>query len=102
VTEVDGATVGFLPGVYPITITQGTLAAANYGFSFKNGTLTILSKGAAAASKFSPRGGDLFVRATGATFGGLFYPLAKGAAAVTIVDNAGNSPLRVALSGTER
>jgi subtilisin family serine protease len=29
-------------GSYPITITQGTLSAANYGFSFVNGTLAIL------------------------------------------------------------
>jgi sugar lactone lactonase YvrE len=28
-------------GTYPITITQGTLAAANYVFSFVNGTMTI-------------------------------------------------------------
>jgi hypothetical protein len=28
-------------GTYPIAITQGTLAAANYSFSFANGTLTV-------------------------------------------------------------
>ena len=28
-------------GQYPITVTNGTLAAANYGFNFTNGTLTI-------------------------------------------------------------
>jgi uncharacterized repeat protein (TIGR03803 family) len=28
-------------GMYPITITQGTLAAANYTFNFVNGTLTV-------------------------------------------------------------
>jgi hypothetical protein len=28
-------------GTYPITISQGTLAAANYAFSFVNGTLTV-------------------------------------------------------------
>jgi hypothetical protein len=31
------------PGTYPITITQGTLSAANYTFTFQNGTLTIQS-----------------------------------------------------------
>jgi hypothetical protein len=29
------------PGVYPITISQGTLAAQNYTFTFVNGTLTL-------------------------------------------------------------
>jgi hypothetical protein len=30
-----------LPGAYPITASQGTLAAANYTFAFVNGTLTV-------------------------------------------------------------
>ena len=30
------------PGVYPITISQGTLAAQNYTFTFVNGTLTLV------------------------------------------------------------
>ena len=30
-----------LPGLYPITVTQGTLAAKNYTFKFVNGTLTV-------------------------------------------------------------
>jgi hypothetical protein len=29
-------------GTYPITITQGSLSAANYSFSFVDGTLTVL------------------------------------------------------------
>ena len=40
--ETTTATQGSAPGTYPITITQGTLAAANYTFTFVNGTLTIL------------------------------------------------------------
>ncbi len=35
------ATATSLPGVYPINIAQGTLAAANYSFNLVNGTLTL-------------------------------------------------------------
>ena len=35
------ATLASLPGPYPIVVTQGTLAAANYMFAFVNGTLTV-------------------------------------------------------------
>jgi hypothetical protein len=42
-TPVEGttATPTSTPGTYPISITQGTLAAANYTFTFVNGTLTM-------------------------------------------------------------
>ena len=36
------ATNRSLPGTYPITITQGTLAGTNYSFTFVNGALTIV------------------------------------------------------------
>jgi hypothetical protein len=36
-------------GAYPITVTQGTLAAANYSFGFASGTLTV-SKAASSAA----------------------------------------------------
>jgi hypothetical protein len=39
-----------LPGSYPITASQGTLAAANYSFIFVNGTLTVSFSGAAPPS----------------------------------------------------
>jgi hypothetical protein len=39
--ESTTATSTSAPGSYTITITQGTLAAANYTFAFVNGTLTI-------------------------------------------------------------
>jgi len=39
--ESTTATQGSDAGIYPITITQGTLAAANYFFTFVGGTLTI-------------------------------------------------------------
>jgi hypothetical protein len=40
-TESTTATTTSATGTYPITITQGTLSAANYTFTFANGTLTI-------------------------------------------------------------
>jgi hypothetical protein len=40
-SETTTAVKGSAAGQYPITITQGTLAAANYSFTFHNGTLTI-------------------------------------------------------------
>ena len=40
-TESTGATASSAAGAYPITVTQGTLAAANYSFSFANATLTV-------------------------------------------------------------
>jgi hypothetical protein len=30
------------PGIYPITVSNGTLSAANYFFSFTSGTLTVV------------------------------------------------------------
>jgi sugar lactone lactonase YvrE len=55
--EATTATQGSAVGTYPITITQGTLSAANYTFSFVNGTLTITSLGTAATPTFSPAAG---------------------------------------------
>jgi sugar lactone lactonase YvrE len=55
--ESTTATQGSPVGTYPITITQGTLSAANYTFSFVNGTLTITSLGTAATPTFSPAAG---------------------------------------------
>ncbi len=39
--EATTATTTSAVGAYPITITQGSLAAANYNFTFVNGTLTV-------------------------------------------------------------
>ena len=41
-SETTTAVKGSAPGTYLITISQGTLAAANYTFNFVNGSLTIL------------------------------------------------------------
>ncbi|HLX94877.1 MAG TPA: YDG domain-containing protein, partial [Verrucomicrobiae bacterium] len=37
------ATTNSLPGAYPITAGPGTLSAANYNFTFVNGTLTVVA-----------------------------------------------------------
>jgi hypothetical protein len=44
------ATASSLPGSYPIVAAQGTLSAANYAFSFVNGTLTMTPTAASPAS----------------------------------------------------
>ena len=41
-----------LPGSYPITVSQGTLAAANYTFNFVNGSLTVTFTGSVPASGY--------------------------------------------------
>lgn len=51
--ESTTAAQGLDAGTYPITIMQGTLAAANYSFTFVSGTLTI-SGGVAQTITFSP------------------------------------------------
>ncbi|WP_436491695.1 MBG domain-containing protein, partial [Chitinophaga sp. ARDCPP14] len=40
-TITHTADINSAPGVYPITVTAGTLTAANYDFNFANGSLTI-------------------------------------------------------------
>jgi hypothetical protein len=44
------AVAASLPGSYPITVIQGTLAAANYTLTFVNGTLTVTITGSVPAS----------------------------------------------------
>jgi alpha-tubulin suppressor-like RCC1 family protein len=50
------ATVNSLPGAYPITISQGSLSAANYRFVFSNSTLTVnaLTQAQWASQHFTP------------------------------------------------
>jgi hypothetical protein len=55
--ETTTAKQGSAAGKYPITITQGTLAAANYRFTFNNGTLTITATGSVATTAFPPAAG---------------------------------------------
>jgi len=44
------ATPVSLPGTYPIVVTQGTLSAANYTFTFVNGNFTVMPTGVAPPS----------------------------------------------------
>jgi hypothetical protein len=48
------ATTGSPVGTYPITCTQGTLAAANYSFTFTPGTLTITATKTITGSQTGP------------------------------------------------
>jgi hypothetical protein len=56
-TETTAAKEGWVPGSYPITISQGTLAAKNYVFAFVNGALTITPLGRTTKPVFSPKPG---------------------------------------------
>jgi hypothetical protein len=53
--ETTTAQRGSPVGMYPIDITQGTLAAENYNFTFVDGTLTIKPLGPAAKPVFTHR-----------------------------------------------
>jgi hypothetical protein len=56
-TEAAVAKVGWAPGNYPIVFVSQNLAAANYSFTYVNGTLTILPLGRTTPPEFSPRPG---------------------------------------------
>jgi hypothetical protein len=75
--ETTTAAKGSPVGSYPIDISAGTLAAANYDFAFKDGTLTITTAGPAAAPKFKQPSGTysspLTVTITDATPGAVIY-----------------------------
>ncbi len=55
--ESTTATSSSVVGSYPITITAGTLVAANYTFAFTNGTVTVLSGTTSATPVLSLAGG---------------------------------------------
>ena len=55
--ETTTAKEGSQFGHYPITITRGSLRAANYTFAFVDGKLTITALGTAAAPAFKPAAG---------------------------------------------
>jgi hypothetical protein len=55
--ETTTAKQGSAPGSYPITVAQGTLAATNYNFQFKGGTLTVTPLGTTATPAFTPKSG---------------------------------------------
>jgi M6 family metalloprotease-like protein len=55
--ETTTAKQGSAPGSYPITVAQGTLAATNYNFQFKSGTVTVTPLGTTATPAFTPKSG---------------------------------------------
>lgn len=80
--ETTTATQGSAAGTYPIAIAQGSLSAANYTFSFVNGTLTINSLATAAAPAFSPAEGTYTsaqsISITDTTPGAIIYYTTNG------------------------
>lgn len=81
------ATTSSVPGTYPITPTQGALAATNYNFTFTNGTLTVTQGRlhiSALTGSSTPQGQQNW-RAT---------------VAVTVVDSLGNPVSGVTVRGT--
>jgi M6 family metalloprotease-like protein len=80
--ETTTAHQGSAPGSYPITVAQGTLAAANYNFQFNSGTLTVTFLGVAATPAFTPSPGTYnssqSVTITDATKGATIYYTTNG------------------------
>jgi sugar lactone lactonase YvrE len=93
--ESTTAKQGSTPGAYPITIAQGALAAANYGFQFQNGALKVTSLGTAASPVFTLAAGTYSssqtVKITAATPGSVIYYTINGTptASSTLYTSAG-------------
>jgi beta-glucanase (GH16 family) len=85
--ESTTAKQGSAVGIYPITITQGTLAAGNYSFLMQNGSLTINPLGITATPAFKPAAGSYAsaqsVIMTDATTGATIYYTTDGTAPTT-------------------
>jgi hypothetical protein len=95
------ATTTSLPGNYPITAAQGTLASAKYGFTFVNGTLTISFTGSVPSSSTACNG------AYNGTFKGSLVVgkgqtciFVAGGATGSITDSGGNLILQGATIGS--
>ncbi|MEI3802550.1 MULTISPECIES: MBG domain-containing protein [unclassified Chitinophaga] len=85
-TITHTADINSVPGVYPITVTAGTLAAANYDFSFVNGSLTITQ-----ASQTIT-----FPAITGKTYGDAAFTLSAGSnAGLTVAYAVTSGPATV-------
>jgi hypothetical protein len=85
--ETTTAKQGSAPGSYPITVAQGTLAATNYNFQFKSGTLTVTPLGTTATPAFTPSPGTYTssrsVTITDATKGATIYYTTNGTTPTT-------------------
>ena len=81
-SETTTASKGSGVGTYPITISQGSLAATNYSFKFVNGTLTVTLLGTSAAPVFHPAAGTYnaaqTVTITSATSGAVIHYTTNG------------------------
>jgi hypothetical protein len=101
--ETTTATKGSAPGTYPITITQGTLSASNYTFTFVNGTLTINALPVAATPTFTPTAGAYTsaqsVTINDTTSGATIYYTNDGTTP-TIASTKYTTPISVASSET--
>jgi len=99
-TARQGSAVGF----YPITITQGTLAATNYNFQFVNGTLTIATLGTTAMPVFHPAAGTsnsaVTVTLSDATAGATCYYTANGTTPTTSSPQVPSVGLRITSTTT--
>jgi len=86
-SETTTAVKGSPVGTYPITVTQGTLAAINYSFAFVNGTLTVTPIGTTAAPTFTPAPGKYSaaqkVTLADATSGAVIYYTVNGTTPTT-------------------
>ena len=85
--EFTEAVKGSPVGTYPILLSQGTLAAANYGFDLLQGMLTITSDGTAAKPLFSPPGNTYapgqMITITDSTPGAVIYYTTDGSMPTT-------------------
>ena len=81
-TLTTTATTTSPAGTYPITFTTEALAATNYTFAYKAGTLTVTAVGATAPPSFSPAGGTFTtaqsVMLSDATAGSSIYYTTNG------------------------
>jgi len=103
-SETTTATKGSALGTYPITITQGTLAATNYSFKFVSGTLTITALGTTATPVFHPTPGTsnaaVTVTLTDSTSGAVYYYTANGTTPTTSSPMFPSSGLKVSATET--